>query len=191
MSNILTDALPDSITVGDQSYKLDTDFRTALKTLLAFEDAELTTSEKTSIMFDNLVDEETYEVSEELAIELIGFLNGGKPSEPDEDDNYRLYSLSIDAELIFAAFRQTHGIDLQSVSMHWWIFLALFMDLGADTAFCNLVSMRKRYQKGTLTKEERRAVADIKNFHLPNNEQLTLDELEAIDTFNKLASQKR
>ena len=44
--NILTDKLPTKIRVNENVYDINYDYKTALKTLMAFEDDELTQSEK-------------------------------------------------------------------------------------------------------------------------------------------------
>jgi len=96
----------------------------------------------------------------------------------------RLYSFNKDAPFIMAAFKQTHGIDLDTANMHWWKFMTLFMDMGSDTTFSNLVSLRKRVKTGKASKEERamaREIADI--FDLPEIDNRTLEERELDNEF--------
>lgn len=114
------------------------------------------------------------------------FLNGGKVAD-EEEDGPRLYSFEKDASFIFAAFRQTHGIDLETAEMHWWKFLALFMDLGADTTFCNLVGLRKRVKSGRATKEEREAAREMGDlFDVPEPDLRTAEEKEQEQEFMRL-----
>jgi len=91
--------------------------------------------------------------------------------------------------LIYAAFRQTHGIDLQKELLHWWVFLALFQDLGADTAFCSLVNLRRRVKSGQATKEEREHAIKMGDaFELPEvDELLEPEENENAEIFARLA----
>lgn len=115
------------------------------------------------------------------------FLNGGKDASDDEPSGPRLYSFSKDAAFIFAAFRQTHGIDLQKTTLHWWEFLALFMDLGSETTFSSLISLRKRVKAGTATKEERAAAREMgEAFDVPEPDTRTLDEKETEAEFLRL-----
>lgn len=134
------------------------------------------------VMLGNLYPEQVEDV--ETAIRQgMKFLNGGKDGDDDEDGP-RLFSFEKDADLIFAAFRQTHGIDLETTEMHWWKFLALFMDLGADTAFCNLVGLRKRVKTGKATKEEREVASEMGEiFEVPEPDNRTLAERETDDEF--------
>ena len=91
--------------------------------------------------------------------------------------------------MIYAAFRQTHGVDLQKERLHWWTFLALFQDLGADTAFCTLVNLRRRVKSGEATKEEREHALKMgEAFDLPEIDELLDDEeIERAEMFAKLA----
>ena len=182
--NILVDELPQSAEIDGVEYKLNSDFRFGIYTMLAFEDNKLTLEEKVIVMLQNLFSELPNEVTPEFLEKAQWFLNCGESSE--EENNRRLYSFSKDASLIFAAFRQTHGIDLQNENLHWWTFLSLFMDLGSETSFCNLVGLRKRYYEGKCTKEEKQAIRDMGDmFHVPQNEYLSLEDREKVDTIKK------
>ncbi len=130
--NILVDAFPTAIEIEGREYEINTDYRTCLKTLLAFEDDELTDSEKYQITLTNLYKDVPENL--QLAFEkAVRFLNGGKNAE--ETNALRLYSLEKDAGMIFSAFKQTHNVDLEKEDMHWWKFLSLFMDVGVTPPF--------------------------------------------------------
>lgn len=177
--NILTDALPETIDISGVMYQINTDFRTCLKTIMAFEDPELTPQEKTSILLSNLYSEIPSDL-ETARQQANLFLNGGKVGNEDDEPSPRVYSFSKDANFIFAAFRQTHGIDLQKETLHWWEFLSLFMDLGSETTFCQLVSLRKRIKTGKASKEERQAAREMGDLiEVPEFDDRTLSEKEA------------
>lgn len=183
--NILTDALPESVTITDTEYQLCTDFRACLKIIMAFEDNELTPQEKQLILLGNLYSVVPDDL--QVALERANwFLNGGKETDNADDviENHRVYSFSKDANFIYAAFRQTHGIDLGAAQLHWWTFLALFMDLGQDTTFCQLTALRKRLKTGKATKEERAAAREMGEIvNLPEIDDRTLGEKELEDEF--------
>jgi hypothetical protein len=178
--NILTCPLPTAVRVEGTTVPITTDFRTCLQTILAFEDDKLTVCEKQVVLLFNSYGENLPENVEEAARQAVRFLDrdvgeeGGMPVSP-----MRLYSFSRDGDLIFAAFRQTHGIDLDTAEMHWWKFLALFMDLGADTAFCNLVALRRRVRTGKATKDEREEARNLGDMmDVPEPDMRTLKERE-------------
>lgn len=186
--SILTDQLPTAIEIGGREYEIDTDFRTCLRVIMAFEDPELAVVEKQAVLVTNLypVPPPDFETAYR---EGVRFLNLGKHAEEGDGDDPgpRLYSFSQDAGLIFAAFRQTHGLDLSTAKLHWWVFQSLFMDLGGDTAFCNLVSLRRRVKTGKATKEERQAARDLGEvFDLPEPDDRTLEEREREAEFMRL-----
>jgi len=146
----------------------------------------LTNAEKQMIMLANLYS--VMPVDVEQAIEKASlFLNGGRANSEEDDDGLRLYSFEKDADLIFAAFRQTHGIDLQKEKMHWWQFLALFMDLGQDTTFCQLIGLRKRVKTGKASKEEKETAQQMGSmFEIEDLDTRTIEEREKEAEFFRL-----
>jgi len=185
--NILVDELPNSIEINGREYGINSDFRFCLSTILAFEDEELAFAEKQQIMFVNLF-QEIPEDLQEASVRALWFLNGGKDESSAESEGMRLYSFSKDANFIFAAFRQTHGIDLQTIDyLHWWSFMALFMDLGQNTTFCELINLRRRVKTGKATKEEKAIARDMGEiFNVPEYDNRTLEEREAERQFLEL-----
>jgi hypothetical protein len=120
------------------------------------------------------------------------FLNGGETRESDETP-MRLYSFAKDANFIFAAFKATHNIDLTTARLHWYEFLALFMDLGSETTFCQLVSLRKRIKTGKATKDEKQAAEEMGElFDVPDIDSRTFEqkEMEA-EFFRKIEQAQR
>lgn len=154
---------------------------------MAFEDDQITTFEKQAVMLNNLYIDKPKDIQK--AFERANwFLNGGETAKGNsEKEQIRLYSFSKDANFIFAAFRQTHNVDLQEAEMHWWKFLALFMDLGKETTFSSLVALRKKYKAGRATKEEKKAIADMGDvFEINEWDDRTLEEKEMHSKFMAL-----
>jgi hypothetical protein len=182
--NILTEYLPTKVEIDRVIYDINTDFRACLRVILAFEDPELTNGERQQIMLSNLFTKEQPTNLAGAVEEAIRFLNGGPNGQSEEseekEDALRLYSFEKDSSFIFSAFTQTHGIDLQEIPyMHWWKFLALFMDLGQNTTFCQLVGLRKRVKTGKATKEEKDAAREMGTiFDVPEVDNRTVEEKE-------------
>jgi hypothetical protein len=171
--------------IDGQEVEIATDFRVCLRTIMAFENNDLAGTEKQAILMTNL-----YPVIPDNQGEAfrqgVKFLNGGKEPEESDETPARLYSFEKDANLIFAAFQQTHGIDLETAQMHWWKFMALFMDLGSETTWCNLVGLRKRVKNGTASKEERTASREMGDmFDVADIDNRTLDERIEDEAFQK------
>jgi hypothetical protein len=176
--NILVDELPEDVEINGSTYLLVTDFRNCIKILLAFEDNELTGYEKQLVLVTRLYKEIPEDIG--AAVEKgMWFLDCGSERSEEEVTGHRLYSFSKDAGFIFAAFRQTHGIDLETAQLHWWKFITLFMDLGPDTTFNSLVSLRKKLVTGKATKEEKEAARDMGDvLEVPELDTRTLEERE-------------
>lgn len=190
-TNILVSRLPDSADIDGISYVLKTDFKSSLNTMLAFEDNSLTAEEKSMVLLQNLFEEIPPNLVEAMKVGQW-FLNAGNSEEDENDDSPKLYSFSQDASLIFAAFRNTHGIDLQEVSMHWWKFLALFMDLGTTTAFCQMIAFRKRIHSGKATPEEKKAARDMGSaFEIEQIDDRSVEEKERAQEFDRLVEEQK
>jgi hypothetical protein len=188
--NLLTSSPPETVEIDGQAVRIKTDFRHSLRTIMAMEDNDLTPHEKVSILLRNAYEE--IPANPEQAIEKAHwFLNCGKVNE-EQKDAPRVYSFSQDAQMIFSAFWQTHAIDLTKAELHWWTFVALFMDLGQDTAFSQLVSLRQRVKTGKATKDERRAANEMGEiFHLEDIDTRTLDEKIKARTFEEMIEKGR
>jgi hypothetical protein len=165
VNSFLIEQFPDAIEIDGEIFAVNTDFRVGLQIMADFENPEFDQDEHTYLMLNRLyvdlpADRDT-SFYQKAAEKAVRFLNAGDDTEKDTEGKPRLYSFRKDARLIYSAFSQTHGVDLQTDNMHWWRFIALFMDLGADTAFNSMVGLRKRYYDGKLTDEERRLVAEM------------------------------
>lgn len=188
MGNVLIDRLPTVVDVDGQQYALDSDFRTCLRIILAFEDAELTDAEKRLVLLENLYPDQPDNIAEAFK-QGLWFLDGGETGEKNGgQSSKRVYSFDKDAPYVFSAFRQTHGVDLETIDyLHWWKFLYLFMDLGEDTFFIRLVGLRKRLADGSATKEERKAAREMGDVvKLPQDHNMTVQELQSVDRFMAL-----
>lgn len=187
--NLLVDELPDSVEIDGKKYLLNTDFRASLNVILAYEDINLTDREKQTILLVNLypVIPENIELAFEQAFK---FIDGGELPKKGVSKP-RVYSWGKDSNMIYSAFKQTHGVDLAEEKMHWWKFLALFMDLGAETAFSSVVNLRSRVKSGKASKEEKAAARDMGElFEVPEIEVKSLEDLEKRSVFmNQLRGQ--
>lgn len=84
--------------------------------------------------------------------------NGGGGKEDEEQ-----YSLTEDAEYIFASFLQAYGMDLhdQFKKLHWYKFRALLAGLPDDTKFRQVLQIRQWKPYKGVTKEEKQQMQDL------------------------------
>lgn len=156
--NVLTEKFPTKIKVNNKILNINSDFRNCIKIIEAFEDDELFDEEKYLILIKQLyIDEVENEDLEEAIRKGIKFLDLGEENESGEENVKRLYSFSKDDNYIYTGIRQSHNIDLNSIEyLHWWNFVYLFLDIGQDCMFNQLVYYRKRKNEGKLTKDEKK-----------------------------------
>lgn len=156
--NILTDQLPTAVEIDGIIYDIDSDFRTCLAIILAYEDPSLTQYEKMAVMLQ-LLYHEIPENQQEACRLGIKFLDCGETVQDGakhDDGIGRLYSFDQDAKYIYSAIKQSHGVDLEEVEfLHWWKFTYMFLDLKEDCFFYRLLHLRRQKKLGKLTKEER------------------------------------
>lgn len=185
--NILLHRLPTFVILHGKPVKIRTDFRFGLRCVMASEDNGLAQVEKGSVILSNMYFEVPKDIDEAVERAVL-FLNMNHETDEETDMliTHRPYSLLKDGNLIYAAFRQTHGIDLSTAKLHWWKFMALFLDLGSDTVFCNLVSLRQRVNSGKASKEEKKEARELGDiFEVEDIDTRTLEEREAAEVFMK------
>lgn len=164
---ILSEKLPTKIRVNNKIYDINYDFRTAIKTIECFEDEDLDYSEKIYITLQNIYKGAVFEDEDikEAYQKAIKFLDLGKETnEKDDNQRPRIYSFSKDENYIFSGINSTHGINLQKEKdLHWWTFMSLFLDMGDNCFFSELIYYRKRKAEGKLTEYEKKKYNEIKD----------------------------
>ena len=192
--NTLIDKFPTKALIDGRVYELNTDFRSCLKIILAFEDDELLDFEKAEIMLRNLYGENIPKNTDEAIRKAIYFLDCGEEDDEKKvgtSNSTRLYSFTKDAKYIYSAIKQTHGIDLESIEyLHWWKFVYLFLDLNPECFFCKIIDLRNKKKKGKLSKEEKRLYIQLYDIlELNNKPKFTEEEQKEIDEFMELLKQ--
>lgn len=132
-------ALPCEIEYEDRVYRLTPAYDNILNMYEETKGLELL--DKLDVMAYYLMEEPVLDVGLIMAImELIV----GKAPKSEAAQPY--FSFSQDAPYIYAAFRQTYGINLleERGKLHWWEFNALLQGLGEDTRFVQIVQIRRK-----------------------------------------------
>lgn len=179
LNDILFNDLPTKIQVNQKEYEINYDYRTILKILMALEDVNLYEEEKVGIMLsllykDDIPEEDIKDACKKASL----FIDCGQFHEKGKS-NQRIYSFSKDGNYILTGINSTHSIDLsEKTNLHWWKFMALFMDMNTECFFSELVYYRKRKLEGKLTKEEKQQYKKIKE--LVDLEQEDSEEIKAM-----------
>lgn len=151
----LLDGLPLAIEIDGKEYQINSDFHTGLRIILAFEDTELTISEKSFILVDQLYQEEPEDFVKAVSAG-IRYLDCGEEQREGGGNGCRMYSFSQDERHIFSGVDKVlNGRLSRGEYVHWWEFVFAFMELPEDCMMSKILYFRSRRNAGKLTKEER------------------------------------
>lgn len=150
--------LPKTLDVCGTSYGIRWDYRAALDVCAALSDPELSDQERALaallILYPDFEDmpPEHYETALRQG---FWFLNGGEP-ERSGTSSRKLMDWQQDFSLIVGPVNRILGADVRGMEqLHWWTFLAAYMEIG-DCMFAHVVSIRAKRAKGEkLSKEDR------------------------------------
>jgi hypothetical protein len=187
--NILIDDLPNKVEIDDKIYNINSDYKTALRVIMAWEDDELTINDKIFLTLDNLYDEipQNHELAYEKA---MLFLNCGEEDDKKtKKNNKKLYSFTKDSKYIFSAVDSvTDGKLSSGVLLHWWVFCIAFMEVSEASFFSRLIELRTKKQNGKLSKEERtfwRQNKEILEIEIEEKDIASKKEIENMDEFDR------
>lgn len=186
--SILTDALPQSVYIGDVEYPLNTDFRISLRFEATINDPTLSEDERIIRCLELYYGQIPADIDTALEA-AIAFFQCDQEQVGDEAPDDPAYSFEYDAPYIYAAFMQQYGIDLCHIDyMHWWQFKALFDGLTKDTRFIEIVGYRVAEPYKDMPREERDQMNKLKRVYaLPEVDMRTQEQIEADERFNAIA----
>lgn len=173
--NLLIDSLPDTVMVDGREFLFRTDFRISIMFELLIGDPELTPQEKLQQTLLLYYDE--IPANHDMAIEqVLDFYACGKQgkrhgSGKKSEIKSPIYSFEHDDGLIFSAFYDQYGIDLNDIDyLHWWKFKAMFDALKSDNEIVKIMSYRATDLSAIKDKHERNRIARLKAIYaLPVN----------------------
>ena len=165
-SNILLEKLPSQIKIYGAEYQIDADFRTAIRFTLLMQDRAIDDYTKLGIALYMFLGDADIPDYREAIDAILRFYQRGKSSvqgNAEMASTRRNYDFEYDADLIYAAFLEQYGLDLQNVEfLHWWQFRALFSGLSEKTEFMKVVSYRAIEITNDMTKAQKRFYKKMK-----------------------------
>lgn len=182
--NILTDALPEAVEIGGEAWPINSDFYVGVRFELLMQDRTLTDEERLgralSLYYPQLPPDLPAALDGLLWFYSCGRDRGSEPAAPSGGDGgtreapkkaaKKAYCFQQDADLIFAAFWEAYGIDLNAVEgLHWWKFRALFKALPSECEFCKVMGYRTADTKG-MTKKQKELYSRMKKLYALKNE---------------------
>ena len=180
--SILTDDLPQTVTVSGKEYTINADFRVGIKIEQLMLRADLPDDEKLMAILELFYPVIPADIEGALNA-LLSFWSlgraestdtkGEQQEKPRERKNERLYDFEQDAAMIYAAFLSVYGIDLSNASLHWWIFRGLMDALPENCAFCKVMGYRSITPEDTKNMSKRQ-----KDFYAKMKKQYRLKQAD-------------
>ena len=178
MFNILTDVLPDRVTVDGEECYMKTHFKRWIEFELIMTNPKLKDEIKLAailpLCFKKLPSSADRAVKACMKF-YCGNLKKGKGSAKAS------FSFLHDAGLIYAAFMTQYGIDLSREDMHWYKFRALFKGLKSDNKLSEVMQLREMNLSEIKDADIRRKYQKLKKFwELPDQRTDSEKESEIV-----------
>lgn len=176
--------LPKALTVNGEEYTIRTDYRVALTIFEAYNDPELSQTDKALVCLNCLYETPPQDITSALE-RAAWFLDGG--------DKTKLKELPVktidweqDESLLFPPINKAAGGEVREREyMHWWTFLGYFSEMG-ECLYSQVLNIRqKRARRKKLEKWEREFFNSHKELIIIR-EKLTAEEqaeLEAEEAY--------
>ncbi|WP_337623173.1 Gp15 family bacteriophage protein [Gallintestinimicrobium sp.] len=184
MFNILLDPLPTQW----HGYRIDPDFQIGIQMMQISTDNEISEREKVWLMAD-LLFFELPGTAQEITDGVQWFLGGWYTdnSEKSEKDSTPVMDWDMDQWRIYSAFRKQYGIDLNTVKMHFWVFMGLLTTLD-ECAFTRVADIRGKIVTGKMSADEKEFYRKAKRrYAIGAQEEETNEDRLATEEFLKLA----
>lgn len=144
--------LPKTVIINDAEYAVRTNFKDILTILAAFNDPDLTDSEKAYICLfifykDFLaLPEKDYEEAFKEALKFIDV--GDEPSDRKGKPPPRTMDWEQDEAVLFPSINKVAGFETrQKKYIHWWTFIGYYMEI-TDGTYSTVLSLRQKKAKG-------------------------------------------
>ncbi|MCB2830003.1 bacteriophage Gp15 family protein [Streptococcus dysgalactiae] len=176
----LNDPLVESFEFRGEIYSIDLSFNKVLDVFDVIDDDFLNEAEKCFLCLDILLDRTdlpfTYAVDLWIYIKT-NFIDSERPEKPqldikgnpmpvvkEKEDNKKVIDFSLDAEFIYASFRQAYQINLlkEQNKLSWNEFKALLNALPDDTIMQRIIAIRQWKDDGKGDKDYRDNMRKLK-----------------------------
>ena len=137
--------LEEAVTINDRSYQIRTDYRVILEIFIMLNDPELSDGDKTEALLQMFYVDRPEDTK--AAIEAFaGFVD---PRPRKTKQRLGLVDWENDFDLIVAPVNRILGTECRTLSyLHWRSFLSAYMEIGADSLFSHVISIREKLKAG-------------------------------------------
>ena len=169
--NILVDALPDFVTVGNVKYKVLTDFRIWMEFERVIQNNDISAKDKVMMILRLCLDGERFKALPEDVLSIIEalknfYLRDKEYKKTAKKREERALDFAEDSGYIYSAFLTQYGIDLLSIPyMHWYVFCALLEGLEESREIVKIMSFRVCRPEKEQNTEKRKYLKRMKEFY--------------------------
>ena len=174
---------PEYAEIKGTKYKLNTDYRVALRCFEVIEDESISDEERAMAVIYLLFGIIPTEDMDEFLRIASKYLQCGEERQGTSQE--RDMDFNLDEKYIIASFMSDYRIDLPSVDMHFWKYIQLMQGLTDKCALSRVRELRNFDLSEIKDPKERRKMAEAKkSVELPRRR--TQEEQDAIDEFESL-----
>ena len=175
---------PEYAEVKGIKYKINTDYRVALRCFEVIEDTSISDAERALAVVFMLFGEVPMEDMGEFLRIAGNYLRCGE-KETTQEAHERDMDFSADEKYIVASFMSDYRIDLSSVDMHFWQYIQLIQGF-TENAIMSRVRDIRNYDMNELKDPKTRAKMIKAKEAVALPDKFSKDEQKAIDEFEKL-----
>lgn len=183
---------PEYAEIDGREYKIDTDYKTALKCFEVIEDDEITDTERAIAIVYLLFDFIPKWNIEVFLKKAILFLQCGEDVEQQKSKKKDMDFIQ-DKKYILASFRSDYHIDLSKENMHFWEYIDLIQGLTEETILSKIRKLRTLNLNDIKDLKLRSEIAEAqKEVSLKTRKScLTIEQKKNIDNFYQMTNIER
>lgn len=175
---------PEYAEVKGIKYKINTDYRVALRCFEVIEDTSISDQERAFAVVYLLFGEVPIEDIDEFLRIAGNYLRCGE-NEKSQEARERDMDFNADEKYIVASFMSDYRIDLSSVDMHFWQYIQLIQGF-TENAIMTRVRDIRNYDMSELKDPKQRAKIVKAKAAVALPDKFSKDEQKAIEEFEKL-----
>lgn len=185
---MLLDKYPQYIETDGTKFKINTDFRVALRCFEVIDDDTIDDYERALAVTYLLLGEIPFDKIDKILPLLQRYLSC---NESKEEDGKPDMDLLHDEKYIVASFMSDYQIDLSKIDyMHWWQFITLVGGLTNDCILNRVREIRTMDVKDYKGKARQKILKAKEQLALPaKSHRLSKEEEDALDKFDSLLAQ--
>ena len=140
-------SLPTTVTVANTEYPVRTDFRVILEIFVMLHDPELSDTDKAEALLRMFYEERPTDFPAAIQA-FIDFVDPGTTSSK-KSSAPSLVNWESDFPLMIGPINHVLGTECRSLPyLHWYTFLAAYMEISPDSVFSQVLRIREKLKKG-------------------------------------------